>query len=773
MNEQVTFIHTTASKLSTLPVVNGQWIVVDDTDRCYYDMGNARHEMSDYLSLLNQPQINGITLTGNRTAAALGIAPTTHASSSTTYGVGTVDEYGHVKVDDALSTTSTNTVQNKVINTALDGKSPTNHASTQTTYGVGSTTDYGHVKVDDALSTSSENPVQNKVITTDLNNVKQALNNEVVTRAKLGAHNLFDGYFRNGLLSVGENYTNRAIDRNEALPNSTGAVSKYFMFGAYLPAGSYVISVNGSDYVSFNRVAIAGTDCVGSSAHLRPSYSFTSAVDGWNYFSIERDAGESDYTDIDFEGHDLKIMITLATDSDTTYRPYVPTNSQLLSYKDNGVLGAKNLLDCSLETLKKKNPNLAWNGNTCTVNGLKITINNDNSITISRVEVSNSDTWVNLTTVGDMPEDNYILSGCPVGSGESTYAIATRNSNNELLFVDENGYTGRFPKSTSSITLYIKRGNNPSSPVTFYPMVRLASDTDPTYQPYAKTNTELTKDTKGLTDNQFGNSCVNLLENEGSSVVTEGITFTVNADKSVSAYGTLEANKNVVFVINANKVYSDFIGKRLKLSGCPKNTGLSACRITAYRAESADGSSGSVFDYGDGVVYEHLNNGTGTRVHYQIEMGNSTSSPVSINTTFKPMITVADMPNSDYAHYVPYAKSNKELTNYTNPIDIAFTPTDATKATLDWGKFYRVGDIVMANVGFLVQNITAGDTVSLGTIPVQSTTPVVSPVCDGYLTKDYAGYIRFMHNQNTIEYFAVKTADTMRVCGTLIFKVKS
>jgi hypothetical protein len=30
--------------------------------------------------------------------------------------------------------------------------------------------------------------------------------------------------------------------------------------------------------------------------------------------------------------------------------------------------------------------------------------------------------------------------------------------------------------------------------------------------------------------------------------------------------------------------------------------------------------------------------------------------------TFKPMITLADVPNSDYAHYVPYAKSNKELT---------------------------------------------------------------------------------------------------------------
>jgi hypothetical protein len=49
-------------------------------------------------------------------------------------------------VDSALSTSSTNPIQNQAVATALNGKAPTSHASTATTYGVGTTTNYGHCK---------------------------------------------------------------------------------------------------------------------------------------------------------------------------------------------------------------------------------------------------------------------------------------------------------------------------------------------------------------------------------------------------------------------------------------------------------------------------------------------------------------------------------------------------------------------------------------------------------------------------------------------------
>lgn len=58
-------------------------------------------------------------------------------------------------VDSAMSSTSTNPVQNKVVNSALSGKAPTSHASSATTYGAGSSSNYGHVKLSDSTSSTS------------------------------------------------------------------------------------------------------------------------------------------------------------------------------------------------------------------------------------------------------------------------------------------------------------------------------------------------------------------------------------------------------------------------------------------------------------------------------------------------------------------------------------------------------------------------------------------------------------------------------------------
>ena len=60
-----------------------------------------------------------------------------------------------VTVDSALSSSSTNPVQNKVINTALAGKAPTSHASSDSAYGLGSTSSYGHVKTINGLTQAS------------------------------------------------------------------------------------------------------------------------------------------------------------------------------------------------------------------------------------------------------------------------------------------------------------------------------------------------------------------------------------------------------------------------------------------------------------------------------------------------------------------------------------------------------------------------------------------------------------------------------------------
>jgi hypothetical protein len=58
-------------------------------------------------------------------------------------------------VDSTLSTSSTNPIQNQAVATALNGKAPTSHASTATTYGIGTTTNYGHCMTINDLNSSS------------------------------------------------------------------------------------------------------------------------------------------------------------------------------------------------------------------------------------------------------------------------------------------------------------------------------------------------------------------------------------------------------------------------------------------------------------------------------------------------------------------------------------------------------------------------------------------------------------------------------------------
>ena len=100
-------------------------------------------------------------------------APTSHASTATTYGTGTDTKYGHVKLSDSTSSTSgvsggiaatpkavkavndslTSNVSS--LQSSINGKAPTSHASTATTYGTGTGTNYGHVKLSDSTSSTS------------------------------------------------------------------------------------------------------------------------------------------------------------------------------------------------------------------------------------------------------------------------------------------------------------------------------------------------------------------------------------------------------------------------------------------------------------------------------------------------------------------------------------------------------------------------------------------------------------------------------------------
>ena len=80
-------------------------------------------------------------------------------SNAIVIGDGTLSEPGiYVTKDGLLGTTGSatdNTMTQKAITDALDGKAPTNHASSATTYGTGTSSNYGHLKLSASTSSTS------------------------------------------------------------------------------------------------------------------------------------------------------------------------------------------------------------------------------------------------------------------------------------------------------------------------------------------------------------------------------------------------------------------------------------------------------------------------------------------------------------------------------------------------------------------------------------------------------------------------------------------
>lgn len=128
----------------------------------------------------------------------------------------------------------------------------------------------------------------------------------------------------------------------------------------------------------------------------------------------------------------------------------------------------------------------------------------------------------------------------------------------------------------------------------------------------------------------------NLLPNNATSQTVDGVTFTVNSDGSVTADGT--ATKNIYFHI-ADNVNFD---QEVILSGGISNYAM----LVAY-----DGSR-YYYDVGSGVT---LSKGNYSYIMILINENRTLS-----NTKFYPMVRPASVADGTY---VPYAKTNKELTD--------------------------------------------------------------------------------------------------------------
>ena len=181
----------------------------------------------------------------------------------------------------------------------------------------------------------------------------------------------------------------------------------------------------------------------------------------------------------------IKPMLRDASVTDSTFEPYHESVEQCkFDRAEQRVLGAKNLIDPS---------SLAYHGQTRTTNGITLTYI-DGVVNINGTATANTDfailSYANINSLravyGDM-----ILNGCDNGS-PSTYFMYLGVNNVNKFVHSENKEVLIDANATYTLNLQVKNGTTVNN-VKLYPMLRLASDPDDTYAPYAMTNRELTE----------------------------------------------------------------------------------------------------------------------------------------------------------------------------------------------------------------------------------------------------------------------------------------
>lgn len=154
-------------------------------------------------------------------------------------------------------------------------------------------------------------------------------------------------------------------------------------------------------------------------------------------------------------------------------------------YADAGVVGAKNRLPILSSVVSD------------TINGVTFTVTRNAAGEVTEIDANGTanSSGVNLVLFQDLsnscPFNSFILSGCTGGSS-STYDLRV----SDITTGASPNYNGDTVVNVSSTGRWnvqiVIRANKTVNHVKFYPMLRLATDTDNTYQPYSMTNQELT-----------------------------------------------------------------------------------------------------------------------------------------------------------------------------------------------------------------------------------------------------------------------------------------
>ena len=314
-----------------------------------------------------------------------------------------------------------------------------------------------------------------------------------------------------------------------------------------------------------------------------------------------------------------------------------------------GWLG-KNELPLTLDKLKSLNTHGTWSGNSFSNNSVTFACEFTSEGYLSKVTVSGTaSSAANLFIDKSNGKQPYLgkrltINGCPSGGSSSTYYInayrvGTQDGSGGSFQETGNGYTFDYLNDASGTGGNISIGTASgyaASNLVFYPMLRDASITDDTYEPYHPSVKQTLRDAEVIEGK-------NLLSITAKTQTINDVTFTVNSDGSVKVNGT--ASAMALFVLNSNleKVVN---GGHYVLSGCPSGGGENSYRLEIRN--SSDTIYTNAIDTGSGSGDIAPTSGFPAKATIRIASGYTAN-----NVVFKPMLCTKEEWNKSH-DYEPY-----------------------------------------------------------------------------------------------------------------------
>ena len=550
-------------------------------------------------------------------------------------------------VDAAMSSSSTNPVQNKVVNTALAGKQDT-------------------LTFDSTPTQSSTNPVTSAGIYTD-----QVRQDALEAQDRAALVELVDG--------GAKNIRNITLDELKTL----GGNSEFTWSGNVATKDNNVtFTINSDGTITVNATQAASAQVifdiyrVQSDANSMVLSGCPSGGNADTYFQYVKGTAYRDYGEgvlysrtgahiiglviaSGYQPQNLIFRPMICTkaewDISQAYVPYCKTNAELTTLEQQD-------RDGLLPVINKGSKNLlySYKDTAISTDDITVTYNANGSYTFECTSVAEN-RIISLGQIGNVSSDTYTFSGSTGGSS-TTYMLGLYNTSASAVKYQHTNVSEDYTGDVSGFTLRVRVIAGYSGTFTVYPMICTKGEyqIDPTFSEYRKNNEQLTTDTDYL----INTGVKNLLHFDaigsgvsvyGKTYTHNGITYTLNADMTVTATGTADsANNSYAYLILDGSIapIDDYADGKHIISGCPTNGSTSKYRMYLVRS-----GWGSLSETGRGAIIPDKGNYTGILIACFVSKGYAI--PVGEPLVFKPMIRKATILDPTYEQF---SKTNADLT---------------------------------------------------------------------------------------------------------------